>query len=263
MSVEITTLTTNAKSTSVTPPQSGLTALEKKILEKFSSLLTGSSYDSEKNELTFYNHKITCSASADHNNTSIGITFNLENLKSGITAVINSNGVYKQTIISDGNDTTYSFDFNATVTCFSNGNSRIIGIADSFDNITTARSFYFIKILNSQYFGYFTSSNVYPLYDSSGDAIYQIDSLQQNQYSVRITANSNQASSDIVLFIEAAMFNYSTGKISSTSTPDIIAIYKPSVAKGTFINILGKIYYIIAAQSPNGIAFCCGEAEEG
>ena len=116
------------------------------------------------------------------------------------------------------------------------------------------------KVGGNNYFCYITSQGQVVLCDSTGNKIYKTASLGANQYTPYVAVTGNQMDAGKIVYIDALLYDM-TNIVSGVSTHNIISITATGISKNTFINVNGKVYYILSGSDTKWIGLCAGDAE--
>ena len=81
-----------------------------------------------------------------------------------------------------------------------------------------------------------------------------------NQYTPYVAVTANQMDAGKIVYIDALLYDM-TNIVAGVSTHNIISITATGLSKNTFINVNGKVYYILGGSNMYWIGLCAGDAE--
>ena len=259
MSVKIENISFSITTTSSTPPQEGFDNMANKVMDKLAEICVGSEYNSSEHKLTYYGHEITCVGSGTSN--IIGLSLKIKNISDSVINDINMNGDYSYTVVSHEDSTSFIWSFSTRMSLLKDNDSFFVNFsAHTYNLFVPALIFGNCKVEGNNYFCYITSSNQAVLCDSTGNKIYKTAILGANQYSPYVAVTGNQMDAGKIVYIDALLFDM-TNIVSGVSTHNIISITATGLSKNTFINVNGKVYYILGGSNMYWIGLCAGDAE--
>ena len=259
MSARTENISFSMTTTSSTPPQEGFNNMANKVMDKLAEICVGSEYNSAEHKLTYYGHEITCVGSGTSN--IISLALKIKNISDSVINDINMNGDYSYTVVSHEDSTSFIFSFSTRMSLLKDNDSFFVDFeGHTYNLFNSTRIFGNCKVGGNNYFCYITSSNQVILCDSTGNKIYKTSSLGADKYSPYVVAASNQMDAGKIVYIDALLYDM-TGIVAGVSTHNIISITATGLSKNTFINVNGKVYYILGGSNMYWIGLCAGDAE--
>ena len=259
MSVKIENISFSITTTSSTPPQEGFDNMANKVMDKLAEICVGSEYNSAEHKLTYYGHEITCSGSGSSN--SIHLSLKIKNISDSVINDINMSGDYSYTVVSHEDSTSFIWSFSTRMSLLKDNDSFFVVFNGHTYNLFVFRDIFGnCKVGGNNYFCYITSSSQVVLCDSTGNKIYKTASLGADKYSPYVVATSNQMDAGKIVYIDALLYDM-TDIVAGVSTHNIISITATGLSKNTFINVNGKVYYILRGSNMYWIGLCAGDAE--
>ena len=259
MSVKIENISFSITTTSSTPPQEGFDNMANKVMDKLAEICIGSEYNSSEHKLTYYGHEITCVGSGSSN--SINLALKIKNISDSVINDINMNGDYSYTVVSHEDSTSFIFSFSTRMSLLKDNDSFFVDFEGNTYNLFDFRSIFGnCKVGGNNYFCYITSSSQVILCDQSGNKIYKTASLGADKYSPYVAVTANQMDAGKIVYIDALLYDM-TNIVAGVSTHNIISITATGISKNTFINVNGKVYYILGGSNMHWIGLCAGDAE--
>ena len=259
MSVKIENISFSMTTTSSTPPQEGFDNMANKVMDKLAEICVGSEYNSSEHKLTYYGHEITCVGSGSSN--SIKLALKIKNISDSVINDINMNGHYSYTVISHEDSTSFIWSFSTRMSLLKDNDSFFVNFNYHTSNLfVPALIFGNCKVGGNNYFCYNTSSSQVVLCDQSGNKLYKTANMGANQYSPYVAVTGNQMDAGKIVYIDALLFDM-TNIVAGVSTHNIISITATGLSKNTFINVNGKLYYILGGSNMYWIGLCAGDAE--
>ena len=259
MSVKIENISFSLTTTSSTPPQEGFNNMANKVMDKLAEICVGSEYNSAEHKLTYYGHEITCVGSGS--SSQIKLLLKIKNISDSVINDINMTGDYSYTVISHGDSTSFIWSFSTRMSLLKDNDSFFVTFtASGYNLFDFSCIFGNCKVEGNNYFCYITSSSQVVLCDSTGNKIYKTASLGANQYTPYVAVTANQMDAGKIVYIDALLFNM-TNIVAGVSTHNIISITATGLSKNTFINVNGKVYYILGGSNMYWIGLCAGDAE--
>ena len=258
MSVKIENISFSMTTTSSSPPQEGFNNMANKVMDKLAEICVGSEYNSSEHKLTYYGHEITCSGSGSSN--SINLALKIKNISDSVINDINMTGDYSWTAVSHEDSTSFIFSFSTRMSLLKDNDSFFVNFDYHTSNLfVPAHIFGNCKVEGNNYFCYNTSGQVV-LCDSTGNKLYKTVSLGANQYTPYVVVTSNKMDAGKIVYIDALLYDM-TNIVAGVSTHNIISITATGLSKNTFINVNGKVYYILEGSNMYWIGLCAGDAE--
>ena len=259
MSAKIENISFSMTTTSSTPPQEGFNNMANKVMDKLAEICVGSEYNSAEHKLTYYGHEITCVGSGSQN--SINLVLKIKNISDSVINDINMNGDYSYTVVSHEDSTSFIFSFSTRMSLLKDNDNFFVNFSYHTSNLfVPALIFGNCKVGGNNYFCYITSSSQVILCDQSGNKLYKTANMGANQYSPYVAVTANQMDAGKIVYIDALLFDM-TNIVAGVSTHNIISITATGLSKNTFINVNGKVYYILGGSNMYWIGLCAGDAE--
>ena len=259
MSVKIENISFSITTTSSTPPQEGFDNMANKVMDKLAEICVGSEYNSSEHKLTYYGHEITCVGSGSSN--SIGLSLKIKNISDSVINDINMSGEYSYTTVSHEDSTSFIWSFSTRMSLLKDNDSFFVNFnAHTYNLFVPELIFGNWKVGGNNYFCYNTSSNQVILCDQSGNKLYKTANMGANQYSPYVSVTGNQMDAGKIVYIDALLYDM-TNIVAGVSTHNIISITATGLSKNTFINVNGKVYYILGGSNMYWIGLCAGDAE--
>ena len=259
MSVKIEDISFSMTTTSSNPPQEGFNNMANKVMDKLAEICVGSEYNSSEHKLTYYGHEITCVGSGSSNQ--IKLALKIKNISDSVINDINMIGDYSYTAVSHEDSTSFIWSFSTRMSLLKDNDSFFVNfLSHNFNLFVPALIFGNCKVGGNNYFCYITSSSQVVLCDSTGNKIYKTAGLGADKYSPYVVATSNQMDAGKIVYIDALLYDM-TNIVAGVSTHNIISITATGLSKNTFINVNGKVYYILGGSNMYWIGLCAGDAE--
>ena len=259
MSVKIENISFSITTTSSTPPQEGFDNMANKVMDKLAEICVGSEYNSAEHKLTYYGHEITCSGSGSSN--SINLALKIKNISDAVINDINMTGDYSYTVVSHEDSTSLIWSFSTRMSLLKDNDSFFVDFGGHIYNLFDSRHIFGnCKVGGNNYFCYNTSSYQVVLCDQSGNKIYKTANIGANQYTPYVVVTSNKMDAGKIVYIDALLYDM-TDIVAEVSTHNIISITAKGLSKNTFINVNGKVYYILGGSNMYWIGLCAGDAE--
>ena len=259
MSVKIENISFSMTTTSSTPPQEGFDNMANKVMDKLAEICVGSEYNSSEHKLTYYGHEITCSGSGSSN--SINLALKIKNISDSVINDINMIGDYSYTAVSHEDSTSFIWSFSTRMSLLKDNDSFFVGFnGHTYNLFDPSDIFGNCKVGGNNYFCYITLSSQVVLCDQSGNKLYKTANMGANQYSPYVAVTANQMDAGKIVYIDALLYDM-TNIVAGVSTHNIISITATGLSKNTFINVNGKVYYILGGSNMYWIGLCAGDAE--
>lgn len=241
------------------PPQEGFDNMANKVMDKLAEICVGSEYNSAEHKLTYYGHEITCAGSGSSN--IINLSLKIKNISDSVINDINMAGEFSRTDVSHEGSTSFIWSFSTRMSLLTDNDNFFVNFnAHTYNLFVPALIFGNCKVGGNNYFCYNTSSNKVVLCDQSGNKLYKTANIGANQYSPYVSVNANQMDAGKIVYIDALLFDM-TNIVAGVSTHNIISITATGLSKNTFINVNGKVYYILGGSDMYWIGLCAGDAE--
>ena len=259
MSAKIEDISFSLTTTSSNPPQEGFNNMANKVMDKLAEICVGSEYNSAEHKLTYYGHEITCVGSAASSTINLGLK--IKNISDSVINDINMTGDYSYTVVSHEDSTSFIFSFSTRMSLLKDNDSFFVNFsAHTYNLFVPGNIFGNCKVGGNNYFCYITSSNQVVLCDQSGNKLYKTANIGANQYTPYVAVTANQMDAGKIVYIDALLFDM-TNIVAGVSTHNIISITATGISKNTFINVNGKVYYILGGSNMYWIGLCAGDAE--
>ena len=259
MSVKIENISFSITTTSSTPPQEGFDNMANKVMDKLAEICVGSEYNSAEHKLTYYGHEITCVGSGSSDQ--IRLPLKIKNISDSVINDINMIGDYSYTAISHEGSTSFIWSFSTRMSLLKDNDSFFVDFGGHTYNLFDSRHIFGnCKVGGNNYFCYNTSSSQVVLCDQSGNKLYKTASLGADKYTPYVVAISDQMDAGKIVYIDALLYDM-TNIVAGVSTHNIISITATGLSKNTFINVNGKVYYILGGSNMYWIGLCAGDAE--
>ena len=259
MSVKIENISFSMTTTSSNPPQEGFNNMANKVMDKLAEICVGSEYNSTEHKLTYYGHEITCVGS--DNSPKIKLSLKIKNISDSVINDMDLSGDYSYTVISHEGSESFIWSFSTRMSLLKDNDSFFVNFNSSTYNLfVPAWIFGNCKVGGNNYFCYNTSSYQVVLCDQSGNKIYKTANIGANQYTPYVVVTSNKMDAGKIVYIDALLYDM-TDIVAEVSTHNIISITAKGLSKNTFINVNGKVYYILGGSNMYWIGLCAGDAE--
>ena len=261
MSVKIENISFSLTTTSSDPPQEGFDNMANKVMDKLAEICVGSEYNSAEHKLTYYGHEITCVGSDSDSSNQIKLHLKIKNISDSVINDINMIGDYSYTAISHEGSTSFIWSFSTRMSLLKDNDSFFVDFEGHTYNLFDFSSIFGnCKVGGNNYFCYNTSSSQVVLCDQSGNKIYKTASMGADKYTPYVVATANQMDAGKIVYIDALLYDM-TDIVAGVSTHNIISITAKGISKNTFINVNGKVYYILGGSNMYWIGLCAGDAE--
>ena len=259
MSVKIENISFSMTTKYSNPPQEGFNNMANKVMDKLAEICVGSEYNSTEHKLTYYGHEITCVGSVDSNK--ISLVLKIKNISDSLINDIEMSGDYSYVNVSHEGSTSFIWSFSTRMSLLKDNDSFFVDFEGHTYNLFDFRSIFGnCKVEGNNYFCYITSSSQVVLCDQSGNKLYKTASMGVDKYSPYVVATSNQMDAGKIVYIDALLYDM-TNIVAGVSTHNIISITATGISKNTFINVNGKVYYILGGSNMYWIGLCAGDAE--
>lgn len=259
MSAKIENISFSITTTSSTPPQEGFDKMANNVMDKLAEICVGSEYNSTEHKLTYYGHEIICVGSGVSNQIHLVLT--IKNISDEVTMDIKMAGDYSYTTVSHEDSTSFIWSFSTRMSLLTDNDSFFVNFnSSSYNLFVPALIFGNCKVGGNNYFCYAAKDGAVILCDSAGNKLYKTNNIVANQYSPYVVAQTNQMDAGKIVYIDALLLDM-TSIVAGVSTHNIISITATGISKNTFINVNGKVYYILGGASMYWIGLCAGDAE--
>ena len=81
-----------------------------------------------------------------------------------------------------------------------------------------------------------------------------------DKYTPYVAVTADQMDAGKIVYIDALLYDM-TNIVAGVSTHNIISITATGISNNTFINVNGKVYYILGGSNMYWIGLCAGDAE--
>ena len=259
MSVKIEDISSSFTTTSYINPQEGLDNMANKVMDKLAEICVGSQYNSTEHKLTYYGHEITCVGSYD--DPHIFLTLKIKNISDAVVTDLKMSGNYSCTPELDDNYVPRTWNYNTRMTLLTDNDNFFVNFSSPEYNLFVPNLIFGnCKVGENNYLCYVLGDNQAVLCDSTGNKLYKTANVGANQYSPYVAVTANQMDAGKIVYIDALLFGM-TNIVAGVSTHNIISITATGISKNTFINVNGKVYYILGGSNMYWIGLCAGDAE--
>ena len=259
MSAKIENISFSMTTTSSTPPQEGFDNMANKVMDKLAEICVGSEYNSSEHKLTYYGHEITCVGSGTSNK--IKLLLKIKNISDSLIKGIDMSGDYSYTTVSNEDSTSFIWSFSTRMSLLKDNDNFFVNFSSSGYNLfSPAKLFGNCKVGENNYLCYTNESYQAILCDQDGNRVYITDYHGLNDYMAYVVLADNQMDAGKIVYIDALLFDMNN-KVAGVSTHNIISITATGISNNTFINVNGKVYYILRGSGTKWIGLCAGDAE--
>ena len=259
MSVKIENISFSMTTTSSTPPQEGFDNMANKVMDKLAEICVGSEYNSAEHKLTYYGHEITCVGSGSSN--SISLVLKIKNISDSVINDIEMSGDYSYTTVSNGGSTSFIWSFSTRMSLLKDNDNFFVNFDSSEYNLFSPSSLFGnCKVGENNYLCYTNERYQAILCDQAGNRVYVTDYHGLHDYMAYVVLADNQMDAGKIVYIDALLFDMNN-IVAGVSTHNIISITATGISNNTFINVNGKVYYILSGSGTKWIGLCAGDAE--
>ena len=259
MSVKIENISFSLTTTSSTPPQEGFDNMANKVMDKLAEICVGSEYNSAEHKLTYYGHEITCVGSVD--STKIKLLLKIKNISDSVINDMDLSGDYSYTTVSSGDSTSFIWSFSTRMSLLKDNDNFFVNFSSSgYKLFLSDTLFGNCKVGENNYLCYTNERYQAILCDQAGNRVYITDYHGLNNYLAYVVVADNQMDAGKIVYIDALLFNMNN-IVAGVSTHNIISITATGISNNTFINVNGKVYYILSGSGTKWIGLCAGDAE--
>ena len=259
MSVKIENISFSITTTSSTPPQEGFNNMANKVMDKLAEICVGSEYNSTEHKLTYYGHEITCVGSVSSNQ--IKLLLKIKNISDEVINDIEMSGDYSYVNVSHDNSTSFIWSFSTRMSLLKDNDNFFVNFASSnYILFSPSKLFGNCKVGENNYLCYTNERYQAILCDQAGNRVYVTDSHGLHDYMAYVVLADNQMDAGKIVYIDALLFDMNN-IVAGVSTHNIISITATGISKNTFINVNGKLYYILSGSGTKWIGLCAGDAE--
>ena len=259
MSVKIEDISFSITTPPSAPPQEGFNNMANKVMDKLAEICVGSEYNSSEHKLTYYGHEITCVGSGSSN--SINLALKIKNISDSVINDVNMSGDYSYTEVSHEGSTSIIWSFSTRMSLLKDNDSFFVNFsAHKYYLFSPSTLFGNCKVGENNYLCYTNERSQAILCDQTGNRVYITDYHGLNDYMAYVVLTDNQMDAGKIVYIDALLFDMNN-IVAGVSTHNIISITAKGISKNTFINVNGKVYYILSGSGTKWIGLCAGDAE--
>ena len=259
MSAKIEDISFSMTTTSSNPPQEGFNNMANKVMDKLAEICVGSEYNSTEHKLTYYGHEITCVGSVD--STKIKLLLKIKNISDSVINDIEMSGDYSCTTVSSGDSDSFIWSFSTRMSLLKDNDNFFVNFsASGYKLFSPAKLFGNCKVGENNYLCYPNNNNQAILCDQDGNRVYVTDYHGLHDYMAYVVVADNQMDAGKIVYIDALLFDMNN-IVAGVSTHNIISITATGISNNTFINVNGKVYYILSGSGTKWIGLCAGDAE--
>ena len=259
MSVKIENISFSMTTTSSTPPQEGFNNMANKVMDKLAEICVGSEYNSTEHKLTYYGHEITCVGSID--STRISLVLKIKNISDSVINDMGMSGNYYYTSVSHEGSTSFIWSFSTRMSLLKDNDNFFVNFSSQEYNLFRSDTLFGnCKVGENNYLCYSNNNNKAILCDQAGNRVYITDYHGLNNYMAYVVLADNQMDAGKIVYIDALLFDMNN-IVAGVSTHNIISITATGISNNTFINVNGKVYYILSGSGTKWIGLCAGDAE--
>ena len=259
MSVKIENISFSITTTSSNPPQEGFNNMANKVMDKLSEICVGSEYNSTEHKLTYYGHEITCVGS--DNSPNIKLYLKIKNISDSVINDIDMSGDYSYVNVSHEGSTSFIWSFSTRMVLLKDNDNFFVNFSFSGYNLFRSDTLFGnCKVGENNYLCYTNERYQAILCDQAGNRVYITDYHGLHDYMAYVVLADNQMDAGKIVYIDALLFDMNN-IVAGVSTHNIISITATGLSKNTFINVNGKVYYILSGSGTKWIGLCAGDAE--
>ena len=259
MSVKIENISFSITTRYSNPPQEGFENMANKVMDKLAEICVGSEYNSTEHKLTYYGHEITCAGSNDAPN--IKLRLKIKNISDSVINDMDMSGYYSYTTVSNEDSTSFIWSFSTRMSLLKDNDNFFVFFCFSGYNLFRSDILFGnCKVGENNYLCYTNERHQAILCDQAGNRVYVTDSHGLNNYLAYVVVADNQMDAGKIVYIDALLFDMNN-IVAGVSTHNIISITATGISKNTFINVNGKVYYILSGSGTKWIGLCAGDAE--
>ena len=259
MSVKIENISFSITTTSSNPPQEGFNNMANKVMDKLSEICVGSEYNSTEHKLTYYGHEITCVGS--DNSPNIKLSLKIKNISDSVINDIDMSGDYSYVNVSHEGSTSFIWSFSTRMALLKDNDNFFVNFSFSGYNLFRSDTLFGnCKVGENNYLCYTNERYQAILCDQAGNRVYITDYHGLHDYMAYVVLADNQMDAGKIVYIDALLFDMNN-IVAGVSTHNIISITATGISNNTFINVNGKVYYILSGSGTKWIGLCAGDAE--
>ena len=241
------------------PPQEGFNNIANKVMDKLAEICVGSEYNSTEHKLTYYGHEITCVCSDDSNK--ISLVLKIKNISDSVINDIEMSGDYSYTTVLHDNSASFIWSFSTRMSLLTDNDNFFVNFsAHEYALFSSAALFGNCKVGENNYLCYSNDTHQAILCDQAGNRVYITDKSGLNNYLPYVVLADNKLDAGKIVYIDALLFDLNN-IVAGVSTHNIISITATGISNNTFINVNGKVYYILSGSGTKWIGLCAGDAE--
>ena len=261
MSAKIENISFSMTTTSSRPPQEGFNNMANKVMDKLAEICVGSEYNSAEHKLTYYGHEITCVGSDSSNANIFTLALKIKNISDSVINDIEMSGDYSYVNVSHEGSTSFIWSFSTRMSLLKDNDSFFVNFSYSGYNLFSPdKLFGNCKVGENNYLCYTNERYQAILCDKARNRVYITDYHGLNDYMAYVVLADNQMDAGKIVYIDALLFDMNN-IVAGVSTHNIISITATRLSKNTFINVNGKVYYILSGSGTKWIGLCAGDAE--
>ena len=261
MSVKIENISFSMTTTSSNPPQEGFNNMANKVMDKLAEICVGSEYNSTEHKLTYYGHEITCVGSDSDSPNKISLLLKIKNISDSVINDMDLSGDYSYTTASNEDSTSFIWSFSTRMSLLKDNDNFFVNFSSSGYNLFRSDTLFGnCKVGENNYLCYTNESYQAILCDQAGNRVYMTDYHGLNGYLAYVVLADNQMDAGKIVYIDALLFDMNN-IVAGVSTHNIISITATGISNNTFINVNGKVYYILSGSGTKWIGLCAGDAE--
>ena len=259
MSVKIENISFSMTTTSSNPSQEGFNNMANKVMDKLAEICVGSEYNSTEHKLTYYGHEITCVGSVA--SPKIKLLLKIKNISDSVINDIDMSGDYSYVNVSHEGSTSFIWSFSTRMSLLKDNDNFFVNFSSSgYDLFRSDALFGNCKVGENNYLCYLNDTYQAILCDQAGNRVYITDYHGLHDYMAYVVVADNQMDAGKIVYIDALLFDMNN-IVAGVSTHNIISITATGISKNTFINVNGKVYYILSGSGTKWIGLCAGDAE--
>ena len=240
-------------------PQEGTNTIVKKVMDKLAEICVGSEYNSTEHKLTYYGHEITCVC--EYDNPHINLILKIKNISDAAVTGIKMTGKFNVVTVQDEGSKSFIWNYNTRMTLLTDNDNFFVNFDSSEYNLfSPAKLFGNCKVGENNYLCYPNERSQAILCDQAGNRVYITDYHGLHDYMAYVVLADNQMDAGKIVYIDALLFDMNN-IVAGVSTHNIISITATGISNNTFINVNGKVYYILSGSGTKWIGLCAGDAE--
>ena len=259
MSAKIEDISFSLTTTCSNPPQEGFNNMANKVMDKLAEICVGSEYNSTEHKLTYYGHEITCVGS--RSSDAILLSLKIKNISDSVINDIDMLGDYSYVNASHEGSTSFIWSFSTRMSLLTDNDNFFVSFnCHTYNLFSPDKLFGNCKVGENNYLCYTNESYQAILCDQAGNRVYITDYHGLHDYMAYVVLADNQRDAGKIVYIDALLFDLNN-IVAGVSTHNIISITATGLSRNTFINVNGKVYYILSGSGTKWIGLCAGDAE--